>query len=91
MNDHDLVRSCHQREQCQEIERKQGNGDVLRDHAEERGRDTKTDVGERHLYADHGLRFVSAEDVGRHMDDAGIDGRATETDDDKADQCEDRG
>ena len=62
---------------------------MLRNHAEERGRDTKTDVSERHLDTDHGLRFVSAENIGRHMDDTWIDGRAAETDDDKADQCED--
>ena len=59
---------------------------MLRDHAEERGRNAKADVSKRHLHTDHGLRSISAEDIGCHVDDTGINGRATETDDDKADQ-----
>ena len=59
---------------------------MLRDQTEERGRNAKADVGKRHLHTDHGLRFISAEDIGRHMNDTGINGCATETDDDKADQ-----
>ena len=59
---------------------------MLRDQAEERGRNAKADVSKRHLHTDHGLRSISAEDIGCHVDDTGINGRATETDDDKSDQ-----
>ena len=59
---------------------------MLRNQAEERGRNAKANVSERHLHADHGLRFISAEDIGCHMNDTGINGCATETDNDKADQ-----
>ena len=80
------MRACHQSEQRQKIKGKQRNGDMLRDQAEERGRNAKANVSERHLHTDHGLRFISAEDIGCHMNDTGINGCATETDDDKADQ-----
>lgn len=59
---------------------------MLRDQAEERGRNAKADVSKCHLHADHGLRSISAEDIGCHVDDTGINGCTTETDDDKADQ-----
>lgn len=85
-HDHDLMRACHQSEQRQKIKGKQRNGDMLRNQAEERGRNAKANVSERHLHADHGLRFISAEDIGCHMNDTGINGCATETDNDKADQ-----
>ena len=85
------MRGCHQGEQEQEEEGEQGNGDVLRDQAEERWRNAKADISECHLYADHGLRLISAEDIGCHMDNARIYGCATETDDDKADQREQGG
>ena len=59
---------------------------MLRDQAEERGRNAKADVSKRHLHTDHGLRSISAEDIGCHVDDTGINGCTTETDDDKSDQ-----
>ena len=64
---------------------------MLGDQAEERGRNTKADVSKCHLHADHGLRLISAENIGCHVNDTGINGCTTETDDDKADQREQGG
>ena len=57
----------------------------------EKGRhDQKANVGKRHLYTYHRLRFVLTEDRRRHMYDAGVYRRATQTYNGKADQRKDR-
>ena len=68
------------------IEGEKGNGKVFGDDAEEGRHGEKACIGKRHLHADDGLGSILAENVGGHMDDAGVDGCAAETYGNKPDQ-----
>ena len=59
---------------------------MVGDQAEQRRHQAGSRVGGGHLYADDGLGFVCSEQEGRGVDDAGINRRAAESDDDQARQ-----
>ena len=65
-------------------ERQPREGDELREHAEQRRHEGRTQIGERHLHADDGLGILRAEVGGRRVDDGGVDGRAAKPDDEEA-------
>lgn len=57
---------------------------MVRDKPEKRRHESRADVCTSHLYADYALRIFRAEVRGRGVDDAGVNGRAAQPDDDKA-------
>ena len=75
-NDHDKGEDRH-------IKGIEPKPQVIAEEAEEGRHNGNARVGTGHLNANDGLRVFSAEVIGRGMDDAGVDGRASKTDDEK--------
>jgi len=60
---------------------------MLRDEPEKRRHDAKAEIRKCELEAHHRLGALPAEKVGRHMHDAGINGRAADADYKEAREC----
>ena len=78
------MHDCHDNKKNEKIRGEQSYRYILSDHAEKRRNYTEARISKRHLNTDHSLRFISAEDIGRHMNNTRIDGRTSKTDNNKA-------
>ena len=72
MHDH------HQDQKRQQINRKQGYRETTGNQAEQRRHETVAEIGAGHLNADHRLGPLRAEVAGGRVDQAGVDRRAAQ-------------
>lgn len=77
------MRKDHQHQQHEQIQREEADRCARGERAEERRHQRRAGIGACHLHADDRLRALCAEVGGRGVDQAGIDRRAAEPDEDQ--------
>ena len=81
----------HENQGCQQKRGQQGDGNMVCHEAEKRRDQAGSDVGAGHLHADERLGALRPEGGRRGVDDARVDGRASQPHQQKSRQAEGRG
>lgn len=79
-----FMHKYHEGEDRKQVKRIQGDAYMVGDQTEQRRHEAGTGISACHLDADQSLRTVSAEVLRRGVDDARVDGRASEPDCDQS-------
>ena len=80
----------HKDNKGEKVDRKYFETDKIAEKAEERGDKRRADIGACHLNPDNRARIFRAEVIRRRMNNARIDGRTTQSDNDKTGKRKDR-